>query len=122
MPVWTGSRMTKSRRQLSPALKESIATAARYELARRHYADYVQLVHAGRWKRARHLDLVCRELENIMAGKELTKFGFLKKKEMNRRVQELKKEGLCASVYTQLSDIEEETNGIMTYDRRVLKL
>lgn len=27
--------------------------------------------------------------ENIMAGKELTKFGFLKKKEMNRRVQEL---------------------------------
>ena len=61
--------MTKSRRQLSPALKESIATAARYELARRHYADYVQLVHAGRWKRARHLDLVCRELENIMAGK-----------------------------------------------------
>ena len=69
MPVWTGSRMTKSRRQLSPALKESIATAARYELARRHYADYVQLVHAGRWKRARHLDLVCRELENIMAGK-----------------------------------------------------
>ena len=69
MPVWTGSRMAKSRRQLSPALKESIATAARYELARRHYADYVQLVHAGRWKRARHLDLVCRELENIMAGK-----------------------------------------------------
>ncbi len=42
--------------------------------------------------------------------------------ELDRRVQELKKEGLCASVYTQLSDIEEETNGIMTYDRRVLKL
>jgi len=42
--------------------------------------------------------------------------------ELDRRVQELKKEGLCASVYTQLPDIEEETNGIMTYDRRVLKL
>lgn len=39
-----------------------------------------------------------------------------------KRLEELKKEGLCASVYTQLTDIEEETNGIMTYDRRVLKL
>lgn len=41
---------------------------------------------------------------------------------LDRRVEDLKKEGLCASVYTQLTDIEEETNGIMTYDRRVLKL
>jgi len=39
-----------------------------------------------------------------------------------KRLEELKKEGLCASVYTQLTDIEEEINGIMTYDRRVLKL
>ncbi len=39
-----------------------------------------------------------------------------------RRIEELKREGLCASVYTQLTDIEEETNGIMTYDRSVLKL
>ena len=30
--------------------------------------DYVQLVHGGRWKRARHLDLVCRELENVISG------------------------------------------------------
>lgn len=41
---------------------------------------------------------------------------------LDRRIEELKKEGLCASVYTQLADIEEETNGLMTYDRRVLKL
>lgn len=39
-----------------------------------------------------------------------------------RKLEELKKQGLCASVYTQLSDIEEEVNGIMTYDRRVIKL
>lgn len=39
-----------------------------------------------------------------------------------KRIDALKKEGLCASVYTQLTDIEEETNGIMTYDRRVLKV
>ncbi len=30
--------------------------------------------------------------------------------------------GLAASVYTQLSDVEDETNGLLTYDRRVLKL
>ncbi len=30
--------------------------------------------------------------------------------------------GLCGSVYTQLSDVEDELNGIITYDRRVVKL
>ena len=29
--------------------------------------------------------------------------------------------GLCGSVYTQLSDVEDELNGIITYDRRVVK-
>ena len=32
------------------------------------------------------------------------------------------KDGLSASVYTQLSDVEDETNGLMTYDRRVVKI
>jgi Glycosyl hydrolases family 2, sugar binding domain/Glycosyl hydrolases family 2, TIM barrel domain/Glycosyl hydrolases family 2 len=30
--------------------------------------------------------------------------------------------GLSATVYTQLSDVEDELNGLLTYDRRVLKL
>jgi hypothetical protein len=30
--------------------------------------------------------------------------------------------GLSATVYTQVSDVEDETNGLMTYDREVLKL
>ena len=30
--------------------------------------------------------------------------------------------GLCGAVYTQLSDIEEETNGLLTYDRKICKL
>jgi len=34
----------------------------------------------------------------------------------------LVKEGLCASVYTQVSDVEEEINGLFTYDREVLKV
>ncbi len=32
------------------------------------------------------------------------------------------KKGLCASVYTQLTDVEDEVNGIMTYDRAIIKL
>lgn len=34
----------------------------------------------------------------------------------------LEKKGLCGAVYTQLSDVEEEVNGLVTYDRRVVKL
>ncbi len=32
------------------------------------------------------------------------------------------KNGLCAAVYTQVSDVEDEINGLLTYDRRVVKL
>ncbi|MBQ7290540.1 MAG: glycoside hydrolase family 2 [Clostridia bacterium] len=34
----------------------------------------------------------------------------------------LVKEGLCAAVYTQVSDVEDETNGLLSYDRKVLKV
>ena len=27
--------------------------------------------------------------------------------------------GLCAAIYTQVSDVEDEVNGLITYDRRV---
>lgn len=30
--------------------------------------------------------------------------------------------GLCAAVYTQLSDVEDEVNGLLTYDRKALKV
>lgn len=32
------------------------------------------------------------------------------------------KNGLCSAIYTQTSDVEEEVNGLMTYDRMVDKL
>lgn len=32
------------------------------------------------------------------------------------------KEGLCASIYTQVSDVEDEMNGLLTYDRKVVKV
>ena len=30
--------------------------------------------------------------------------------------------GLCATVYTQVSDVEDETNGLVTYDRQIVKV
>ncbi len=30
--------------------------------------------------------------------------------------------GLCGAVYTQLADVEDETNGLLSYDRRVCKV
>ena len=32
------------------------------------------------------------------------------------------KQGLCAAIYTQVSDVEDETNGLLSYDRKVEKL
>ncbi len=32
------------------------------------------------------------------------------------------REGLCAAIYTQVSDVEDETNGLLSYDRKVEKL
>ena len=41
---------------------------------------------------------------------------------MDETIESLKKKGLAGAVYTQLSDVEEEVNGILTYDRRLNKL
>jgi hypothetical protein len=38
------------------------------------------------------------------------------------QIRILSKEGLAGAVYTQVSDIEEETNGLLTYDRKVRKV
>ena len=38
------------------------------------------------------------------------------------KVQSGKKKGLSAAIYTQLSDVEDETNGLMTYDRKICKV
>ena len=32
------------------------------------------------------------------------------------------KQGLCAAIYTQVSDVEDEINGLLTYDRKLEKL
>ena len=33
-----------------------------------------------------------------------------------------RRQGLCAAIYTQVSDVEDETNGLVSYDRKVTKL
>lgn len=54
---------------------------------------------------------------------------FRSKRNLNRAYKKREKEmelmipgGLCASVYTQVSDVEEEVNGILTYDREIQKI
>lgn len=38
------------------------------------------------------------------------------------QINTLKQKGLSAAVYTQLSDVEDEVNGIFTYDRKICKI
>ena len=47
----------------------------------------------------------------------------LTKKYVNfaRMLADLEKKGLCAAVYTQITDVETEANGLLTYDRAVIK-
>ena len=40
---------------------------------------------------------------------------------MIEKLEPLVREGLAAAVYTQTSDVEGEVNGLMTYDRKVVK-
>ena len=55
---------------------------------------------------------------------------FTEKEAYGNAVEELYREqlvpcirdGLCAAIYTQVSDVEDETNGLLTYDRRECKL
>ena len=46
----------------------------------------------------------------------------LPKAVISRQLFPLISKGLSGAVYTQLSDVEEEVNGLVTYDRRIVKL
>lgn len=54
----------------------------------------------------------------------LTKEDFSKayQKLIQEEIDELRKKGLSAAVYTQLSDVEDEVNGLLTYDRKICKI
>lgn len=50
------------------------------------------------------------------------KFGIHKYIEYDEHLIELMKIGFTAAVYTQPIDVEGEINGLMTYDRKIIKL
>jgi len=54
----------------------------------------------------------CRDEADLLA--EMAKL-------YDQQVLPLVKKGLCAAIYTQVSDVEDETNGLLTYDREVQK-
>lgn len=49
-------------------------------------------------------------------------YGFALLDLYRRQIRPAWEEGLAAAVYTQLSDVEDELNGLVTYDRRVVKI
>lgn len=42
--------------------------------------------------------------------------------ELITKLKELKNQGLAAAVYTQITDVEGENNGLLTYDREIIKI
>lgn len=42
--------------------------------------------------------------------------------ELSEELEVLARDRLCGAVYTQLTDVENEVNGLLTYDRRVVKV
>jgi hypothetical protein len=42
--------------------------------------------------------------------------------ELMKGIKELESQGLAGSIYTQVTDVEQEQNGLMTYDRAVIKV
>lgn len=42
--------------------------------------------------------------------------------DFTKQILGLQADGLCAAVYTQITDVEDEENGLITYDRKVVKV
>lgn len=57
-------------RTLTPEATSEIARQARYELSRRKYRDYVELVHHGAYRHFRHTELLCDALQPIADGEQ----------------------------------------------------
>ena len=83
-------------------------------LALTEYGGYVLAVDGHRWtdrvfgyRICRDSAALARDYEKLMLGQVLP---------------HIRAEGLTAAVYTQITDVEEELNGLMTYDREVLKI
>lgn len=68
--------------------------------------------------------------KHVFSDKSFGYKGYEDKKELTNAIVRLFekeilpniKKGLCASIYTQLSDVEDEVNGFITFDREVVKV
>ena len=63
----------------------------------------------------------CEELYGYGACRDKEALGRAYR-ELTKKVKKIIPQGLCASVYTQWTDIEEEINGVYTWDREVRKI
>ena len=83
-------------------------------LALTEYGGYILAVDGHRWTDKVFGYRICRDSAALARDYE---------KLMREQVlPHIRKEGLTAAVYTQITDVEEELNGLMTYDREVLKI
>ncbi len=83
-------------------------------LALTEYGGYILAVDGHRWTDKVFGYRICRDGASLAWDYE---------KLMREQVlPHIRREGLTAAVYTQITDVEEELNGLMTYDREVLKI
>ena len=83
-------------------------------LALTEYGGYILSVDGHRWTDKVFGYRVCRDAAALKRDYAKLMLGQV--------LPHIRKEGLTAAVYTQLTDVEEELNGLMTYDREVLKI
>ena len=48
--------------------KDATLLKAKIELAKRYFMDYLLFVHEGKWGKAKHLEVICNEMDNIIKG------------------------------------------------------
>lgn len=78
------------------------------------YGGYSRIIDGNVWNKGKSFGYVMyKTCETLSAGY---------KKLHEKQIIPLIAQGLCATVYTQVSDVEFEVNGIYTYDRRILKI
>lgn len=78
------------------------------------YGGYSQILDGHVWNKARSFGYMM-----YMSKDKLSKA--YKKLHEKQVIPQIKK-GLCATVYTQVSDVEFEVNGMLTYDREIVKI
>ena len=83
-------------------------------LALTEYGGYVLAVDGHRWTDRVFGYRICRDSAALAHDYEKLMLGQV--------LPHIRAEGLTAAVYTQITDVEEELNGLMSYDREVLKI